>query len=72
VSRGRDEMKTGDETIIYSLNIEDLQTVAEETLNRKLSATEIDLVKDKVGDYIPWFDAIQSAIEDHIVNVKTL
>ena len=38
--------------IIYSLNIEDIQTVAKEELDRELTDEEIALVEDTVGEYI--------------------
>jgi len=51
------------EKIIYSINIEDVQTVAEQELERKLTAKELRLVEDKVGDYINWYEAILNAID---------
>ncbi len=54
------------EKIIYSLNIEDVQNVANETLNRDLNENELKLVEDKLGDYIDWFGAISDAISDVI------
>ncbi len=50
--------------IIYSLNVEDLQTVALEELGRHLNDNEIFMLKDKVADNIPWFDAIAYAIQE--------
>jgi len=44
--------------IVYSLCIGDIQEVAEEELNRKLTDEELKKVVDKVGDYISWYDAI--------------
>lgn len=49
--------------IIYQLTIEDLQTVANEYLERDLTKEEISLVTDKLGDYINWYDSIECAIE---------
>jgi hypothetical protein len=54
------------ETIVYSLNVEDLQTVAKQELSRKLSQKEIAIVADKVGDYIDWQGAIAAAIADRL------
>jgi hypothetical protein len=54
------------ETIVYSINVEDLQTVAKQELSRKLSPKEIAIVADKVGDYIDWQGAIAAAIEDRL------
>ncbi len=56
------------EKIIYSINIEDVQNVAEQELDRKLTAKELRLVEDKVGDYINWYEAILNAIDS--ANIK--
>lgn len=48
--------------IVYSLTVEDLQTVASEVLERELSEDEIAKVEENLGDYIRWFDAIELAI----------
>ncbi|HMN25820.1 MAG TPA: hypothetical protein PKE38_15050 [Ignavibacteriaceae bacterium] len=48
--------------IIYSLNISDIQNVAEEYLERRLNDEELKKVIDRVGDYIPWYDAIENTI----------
>lgn len=55
-------MKLTNQTIVYSINVEDLQSVAQENLGRSLSARETKLVSDCVGDYIDWVHAIESAI----------
>ncbi len=52
------------EKIIYSINIEDVQNVAEQELERKLTVKELRLVEDKVGDYINWYEAILNAINE--------
>lgn len=46
--------------VIYKLTVEDIQTVAEEYLERKLNDEELKKVIDRVGDYIPWYDAIEN------------
>lgn len=56
------------EKIIYSINIEDIQNVAEQELERKLTAKELRLVEDRVGDYIKWYEAILNAI--YALNIK--
>jgi len=48
--------------IVYSLNIEDIQTVATEEIDRELADDEIDKVKDLIGKYINWYDAIRNSI----------
>ncbi|NQS96885.1 MAG: hypothetical protein HQ591_00370 [candidate division Zixibacteria bacterium] len=57
--------------IIYSLNIEDVQTVAQEQLGRELTDEELILVEDKVCDYIDWYGAIDSAINNVLESKKT-
>jgi type II restriction endonuclease TdeIII len=38
--------------IAYSINVEDLQTVAEQELRRELTDEEIKIVEERIGDYI--------------------
>lgn len=52
--------------IVYSINVEDLQRVANDELSRDLTIDEIKIIENKIGDYIPWYDAIFSAIHDTI------
>lgn len=52
------------ERIIYSLNVEDIQTVCSEQCHRELTEEEIKLVEAKVGDYIDWYEALLAAIQD--------
>ena len=54
--------------IIYSINIEDVQNVAEEELGRKLTKKELKIIEDKLGDYIDWYSAIDMAIKNEILN----
>ena len=56
--------------IIYSLNIEDLQNVADDVLKRKLNANEIEILQDKIGDHIDWYNVIHSAIIQNITFKK--
>jgi len=56
-------MKTKDR-IVYSINVEDLQTVADQELYRKLTGKEIEFVEEHLGDYVDWYGAIASAIND--------
>ncbi len=48
--------------IFYSLNIGDIQTVAIDSLNRKLNDDEIEKVIAEVEKSINWFDIIEEAI----------
>jgi restriction endonuclease Mrr len=52
--------------IIYSMSTEDVEMVAEEELDRPLTEKEAKLVEDKLGDYVPWYDAILECIRDCI------
>ena len=50
--------------IIYSLNIEDIQTVAIQEIDRELTDNEIEKVKNSISKKIDWYDAILSSIEE--------
>jgi len=51
------------ERIVYSLNVEDLQTVANDELSRDLTEEEIEIVEENLGDFISWYQAISLAID---------
>ena len=60
-------MKTqAGEEIVYGINVDDIQEVSIQVLERPLTDEEIALVKESVGDYIDWFQAIENAIQKHI------
>ena len=60
-------MKTqAGEEIVYGINVDDIQEVSMQVLERPLTDEEIALVKESVGDYIDWFQAIENAIQKHI------
>ncbi len=48
--------------IIYSLNEDDIQTVAEQEIGRKLSSDEINAIEDDVAMNMNWYEAIAIAI----------
>ena len=52
--------------IIYSINIEDVQNVAEEHLGRCVLKEELKTIEDKLSDYIDWHEAIILAIDDTV------
>lgn len=58
--------------IIYSINIEDIQNVAEEELGRKLNRKELKAVEDKLGDYISWHETISFALNDAVRSQKLM
>jgi hypothetical protein len=47
---------------IYYLTVSDVQTVAQETLDRKLNEKELSRVIEKLCDKIQWYDAIEDVI----------
>ncbi len=52
--------------IVYSINVSDIQEVANEVLERDLTKEEVILVEESVSDYIDWFQAIENAIREHV------
>jgi len=55
-----------DEEIVYSINVADIQNVANEVLERRLTRKELLVVKESTGDYIDWVQAIENAIQKHV------
>jgi hypothetical protein len=55
-----------DERVIYSINIEDIQTVAVAEFGRALTDSELQVVEDNLGDYIKWYDIIDVVISAHL------
>jgi hypothetical protein len=53
-------MKNDD--IIYSLNVEDIQTVALKEVDRELSNDELSKVIELLGEKINWYEAVLSSI----------
>ena len=51
--------------IIYQLVIDDLQFVATETINRKLTPDEIETIATKLVDRIDWYDTISMVIREN-------
>lgn len=54
--------KDENERIVYSLNVYDLQEVANQVLERDLTKDEIDLVERSLPGYIDWTQAIANSI----------
>jgi len=55
--------------ILYSLNAEDFQNVADELIERHLTDEEINKIADWVADNIPWHDLISDGIAEIISEV---
>jgi hypothetical protein len=56
--------------IIYSLNEDDIQTVALQEVERNLSSLEIERIKSSIADKLNWYDAIAEAINEEINTVS--
>ena len=54
------------EKIIYSIDAEDVQQVADEILDRKLNEEELEIIENEIGGYIDWYQAIQDVIMQKI------
>lgn len=54
------------EGVIYQLSVSDLQEVSAQLLERRLTKNEVALVRDSVGEFIDWVQAIEHAIHIHI------
>lgn len=51
------------EKIIYQLSVEDIFNIIDDNdLNVQLSETDITFIEEKVGNYIDWRGAIESAL----------
>ena len=53
--------------IIYSINIEDVQNVAEQEIGRQLTEKELKVIENRIGNYIDWYEALNSIITDNII-----
>jgi hypothetical protein len=56
--------------IIYSLNEDDIQTVAVQEVERTLSSQEIEKIKISIAEKINWYDAIAESINEKINTVS--
>lgn len=56
--------------VIYSINIEDVQNVADQELDRELTEKELRIVEDKLGDYVDWYGAIDMTIRNEILILR--
>jgi hypothetical protein len=57
--------------IFYSLNIDDIQTVASQEIDRELSESEIENIKELIAEKINWYDAIANAISEKHIKRKS-
>jgi len=52
--------------IVYSINVSDIQEVAQQVLERALTKKEVVMVEKSIGDYLDWFQAVENSIRKHI------
>ena len=55
---------TNPETVVFSLSVEDIQDVAEQTLDRELTPEEVERVALSFGEWIKCDDAVYFAMAD--------
>jgi hypothetical protein len=48
--------------LVYQISVEDLQSVANDELERDLTEEEIMKIEDIIGDYIDWYGTISECI----------
>ncbi|HYA94483.1 MAG TPA: hypothetical protein VEK32_23595 [Thermodesulfobacteriota bacterium] len=57
--------------ILYSINVQDVQDVAQREFDRKLNEKEMESVAAKLGEYIDWYEAVNTAVAQTIQERKT-
>lgn len=57
--------------VVYHLVVEDIQTVALDCLDREISQTELEIVKSRIAEYIPWYDAIWECMISELHRTNT-
>ncbi len=55
--------------IIYQLVINDIQNVAEQEIDRKLTEKEIEEIKESIAEKIKWYEAVADSIHENIQTV---
>jgi hypothetical protein len=59
-------MALPDDQIIYSLSVEDVRQVLSDEGLRELSDDELRLIEDRLGDLVPWYELVLSAIREAV------
>jgi hypothetical protein len=54
--------------VVYSIDVEDLQNVANEEIGRDLTQDEVSKIENKLDDYFDWYGTIQSIIDEFEIN----
>lgn len=53
---------------MFVLSVGDVQYVAVSEFDKELSDEELEQLRGCIGDSIPWYDCVLSAIDNHIRN----
>lgn len=56
--------------ILYSINVRDVQDVAQREYDRELEDGEVESVAAKLGEYIDWYEAVNTAVAQTIRKSK--
>ncbi len=57
--------------ILYSINVQDVQDVAQREFDRELNDKEMESVAAKLGEYIDWYEAVNTAVAQTVRKGKT-
>lgn len=60
----------GADHIVYSINVEDIQTVALEEFGRTLTDIELEVIEENLGDSIKWYEIIEAVVTFHLGLMK--
>jgi hypothetical protein len=56
--------------ILYSINVQDVQEVTQREYDRELDEGEVKSVAAKLGEYIDWYEAVNTAVAQTIRKSK--
>ncbi len=56
--------------ILYSINVQDVQDVAQREFDRELTDKEMRSVAAKLGEYIDWYESVNTAVTQTIRKVQ--
>jgi len=57
--------------ILYSINVQDVQDVAQREFDRQLNDKEMESVAAKLGEYIDWYEAVNTTVAQTLRKGKT-
>jgi hypothetical protein len=57
-------MSLQDDDVVYAITVENIRRVVEEEGRGPLTDEEIKRLEDRIGEYIPWYDAIVMTLQD--------